>query len=275
MKILDSNPSLVGNVCYSFTIVSSMVFALAVLLYGSPKYSLFDSLWLQDGFCVSYKELPYWNSHDLCLYGDALFALLLGLVFISTKNEPGMDSCNEKTKYLAFSILGHGIGHGAAAAAMRDEPLDTTDLLESSKGLQMDDKFFLISFLFWISLLRGAMPKSNKFAILGSAILAIAVGTQIDQKLGFTYVQTVLILCNGIESLGYQPSQKKFEYALFALINTPITLIGWTESLACSSILLQYGGHILYDYYIAIASIGFQLICWYRAKNNAKHLKSL
>lgn len=272
MKILQSNPSLLGNFFHSFTIFSCLIFFFTVALYGSPEYSLFDSLWLQDGFCVSYKEIPYWNSHDLCLYGDVFFALLHGFVFMMTKNEPGMESCNEYQKYTPFAIFAHGLGHGALAAAMRDKPLDNISGLKHSERLNSQE-YFVPYCVFWIFLMRAAMPKSSKFTIVISSIFAFAIQTRLDVKYDFTFVQTVLICCNGIDNLGSQ-SKKDFEYALFALMNAPIPLIGLVESLACSNTLFPYGGHIFYDYYIAISAIAFQLICWNRAKKNVKHLKS-
>ena len=40
--------------------------------------SVFDKSFIEDGFCISNKDLsPYWQSHMLCFYGDTVMAAII------------------------------------------------------------------------------------------------------------------------------------------------------------------------------------------------------
>lgn len=267
-------PSLIGDVFNLWHIVSASVFAIAVTFYASPEYSFFDSQWIEDGFCVSNKDVLYWNSHDVCLYGDIVLAFFLGIVYLLTKNYPGMDTCNGYSKYISFSIIGHGVGHGIVAREMRILSSQNVSLLESLDTQPRNQRYAFLFLIFWSTLLRAVMPKASNKKIFAASISAMALHNIIDEKFDFTFVQTVLLLGSGVENLLRDESEKTFEYALYSAIFSPVTIIGWVESISCSNFLIHYGGHIFYDFYIAIASIFFQLICWNRVRMNNKGLKA-
>ena len=68
----------IGNGIYALS--TSLVFAytIAVILFAKPDTgsTLFDQEWLEHGFCVINQDIPYMNTHDLCLYVDTVLVAL-------------------------------------------------------------------------------------------------------------------------------------------------------------------------------------------------------
>ena len=69
----------IGNALNAFALVSVLAFTAAAVFYATPGSTFFDEEWVRHGFCVSNPEVPYWNSHDLCLYGDTML-VAIGLI---------------------------------------------------------------------------------------------------------------------------------------------------------------------------------------------------
>merc|ERR1719266_2175012 len=107
-----------GDVANGVVILGSIAFAYLVVF--ERETSIFDPLWKTDGFCVSNKDVPYWNSHDLCLYVDTVLAVVLGVLYYILHKTPGMEIANDYTFFNIPAILAHGLGHGGIGKAIRD-----------------------------------------------------------------------------------------------------------------------------------------------------------
>lgn len=185
---------------------------------------IFDPVWRLDGFCVSNKDVLYWNSHDLCLYFDAIAAILHFLLFLALKGSPGMEAANELVKFGILGVFGHGLGHGAIAKAMRDGITPESD--SSVAGLDamlelsaMEAIYRLLPFiLFWILLLKASLPKASFTIILPMTVVSIFFNTLTPPRLGFTYVQTVLLLAFSVNQLLRPVNEKDSTYALYPVI---------------------------------------------------------
>lgn len=262
-----------GDNVHILVVANTFLFAIAVVVYNSSD--IFDSLWRPDGFCVSNKNVPYWNSHDLCLYFDTIGAIVIGFTYYMMKDKPGMEPANEMIKFNIFGIFAHGLGHGVISKALRDGAVPevdgdrlqeifnspTNELLTSSGGIV----------LFWLGLLKATMPKSSFKVYAPLSLIATVLNILVPERFGFTFVQTVLLLSFSINQLMRPSQEKTFEYALYPLITgLPLSFIGWFESTQCSKFVINIGGHLIYDAYIPVSMMCFYLICW---KNTTQKIK--
>jgi hypothetical protein len=266
MSIKPSTWSRIGDFTHVALIINASIFAYAVVVHNDS--GIFDPVWQPEGFCVANRETPFWNSHDLCLYFDTVFALVHGLLYLALRNYPGMDPANELVKFNILGVAGHGFGHGAIAKAMREgvesSGLDQTglDTIFSKSPIEIVVK--MIPFLiFWIFLLKATMPSAKMNVILPMTAASIAGNVLVPQQFGFTYVQTVLLLAFSVNQLLRPSNEKEFAYALFPMIaGFPVSVIAWIESTMCSKGVLDIGGHLIYDAYIPLASMAFYMIYW-------------
>ena len=202
-------------------ILNASIFAYAVVVHNDS--GIFDPVWQPEGFCVSNRDIPFFNSHDLCLYFDTVFALVHGFMYLALRNHPGMDPANELVKFNILGVLGHGLGHGAIARQMREgvvtSGLDQTGLETMSTKTPIEILMSMIPFLvFWIFLLKATMPSAKMNVILPMTAASLAGNVLVEQRFGFTYVQTVLLLAFSVNQLLRPSNEKGFAYALFPMI---------------------------------------------------------
>jgi hypothetical protein len=130
-----------GNIFHAFNLVNVLAYAAMVITFGKKNENdndptqaqnqnnnqWFDEAWLSQGFCISNPDVPFWSSHDLCLYMDTILAVAIGVIYLGLRNCRGgstsqlqkMQQANDMMKWQAFSVLGHGLAHGAMAAKIR------------------------------------------------------------------------------------------------------------------------------------------------------------
>lgn len=274
-----------GNIVHAVTVLNTIVFCIAVMFF-KDNTSLFDKAWAKDGFCISNPDIPYWSSHDLCLYADFILASVCGIAYLILRKEDGMQQANELFFLNIFGVAAHGMGHGAIGAGMRDEKSQIfidTDLPYLSaishkpwgailQHLFRDQGFFLV---FWLVLLKASMPQSPMRFILPLSILSWFSGLSLRRSFSFTFVQTVLLIafsCNQI----YRPkSEKGFAYSIYGLlVSFPVGIIGWMESIMCSSTIVHLGGHLCYDAYIPLSSLAFYLTCYFCRSSETVKVKA-
>lgn len=269
-----------GDIIYWATLLNTLVFCGCVLfLKDNPD--LFDSVWAKDGFCVSNPTVPYFTSHDLCLYVDLAVAAVIGFTYYKLHEEDGMEPANVFIFPNMIGIAMHGFGHGGIGKGLRDEE----DILELDLpyfatigdktwgetlwGMVLDQGGYLV---FWLLLLKAAMPQSNMMrAVLPVAIFSWLGALCIKASFQFTFVQTVLLIAFAINQLCRPKEEKGFAYLMYGAFGFPVAIVGWLESTMCSSIVIQLGGHLLYDGYIAVSALAFYLTCYvYRGLETAK-----
>ena len=254
--------------------------AFAYMVIFERESGMFDPLWTKDGFCVSNSEVPYWNSHDLCLYFDTLGALILGLVYWKLHGMPGMEEPNTAVKVNVFGVFFHGIGHGGLGKAMREgmmfnaeEDVPLTEKLLSQTPSQLATTLGSLV-LFWIFLMKAAVPKVSWKMSIPMSIVAAFFGAVVPEYLGFTYTQTVLLFAASLNHVTKSAAEKKdISYGLFPLmVALPLVLIGWVESTNCNKII-DFGGHLLYDAYIPFSVLIYYFVCYHMAQSQEKKSK--
>jgi hypothetical protein len=278
----------VGDAAHVATIVSTVAFALAVGLYANTASTfLFDAAWKRDGFCVTHQDVPYWTSHDMCLYVDVALAVVLAVVYMFCKETPGMATAN---MYVVPNIVGqvaHGIGHGAIAMSLRNRGGDMEELFAVAERsvwerLQQESITTFLSeeipqVIFWLGLIYASTPHSKKSTIALFFLLARVGQIYTPARFGFTYVQTVLFMIHAFHQTNRPVHEKDFSYATFPLLASfPVTVAGWVESTQCSAFVRDtFYGHVIYDGCISVSVIVWYLVCYVKARIDSPKVKSL
>ena len=282
------NYTLWGDTFYGLCLLNTVIYCISVMFYKDSSF--FDKTWAKDGFCVSNPTVPFWTSHDMCLYADVVLASICGIAYLLLRKKEGMEKANDLVFFNIFGIIAHGLGHGGIGAAMRDE--SSQQLMEDDvsyfTAISGDNKGFLdigkdlfltekIGFwVFWIFLLKASMRQTSMLqVIIPLSFLSYLGNLAVPPSFGFTYVQTVLLIAFCVNQLVRPKDDKGFEYFLYALIvSFPLGIVGWIESTMCSSTIIHYGGHLLYDAYIPISMFAFYLISYNHHMTEKSKLKA-
>mmetsp|Transcript_24495 Transcript_24495/g.37266 ORF Transcript_24495/g.37266 Transcript_24495/m.37266 type:complete len:274 (-) Transcript_24495:345-1166(-) len=261
-----TNWNKIGDVAHYACIANSAIFAFSVVMLNESS-SLFDDEWRIDGFCVFNKDVPFMNSHDLCLYFDTISAIAAGALYYSLKDISGMEPANELVKFNIFGIFAHGVGHGAISQKIRNgvamsSSADVTETFANKSLLELVQHHGLLYF-FWVFLLKSTMPKCSFGKVVPLAIVVAGIMALVPPQLAFTYVQTILLVAFSLDQLSRPDEEKDKTYALYALVGgCPVIAIAWLESTQCTNFIMNMGGHFVYDAYIPIAIISFYLHRW-------------
>lgn len=279
-----------GDAAHVVSLLSTSIFCVTVYrsLHAATdddeaSTSILDDDWKKQGFCIAHADEPYKTSHDVCFYVDTIFAIILAIVYLLYRHTPGLEHANPLIATAIPGILGHGIGHAAYGASLRNGTLDT-NLLASQTGLQvfhdlMDQGYMAMVLgvipilIFWTCLLRASLPNVSLVWIGISAVVAQVGIALVPGNFGFTYVQTVLMISFSLNQLARPCSEKEnFSYAAYAVIVTvPVTLVGWLESTQCTRFVKEWlYGHVVYDAFIPVAVLFWYGVCYREAVVNAK-----
>jgi hypothetical protein len=292
---IHSNSQAIGDAGNVVSLIAGVTFAAVVVQHfrqlaepTTGQASVFDPLWIgQGGFCVTSPDIPYWNSHDMCLYVDTVAAVVLSILYYffgrgagKQHDQPSLLYANDVFVKNIPGIFFHGLAHGRIGQSIRDNvPLPAAsvstgesmltaaygqvtggDFIPNESGLRSSPELnFLTStlliLLFWVFMLRSALPWFSFPAVAACAAVACALQLLTPQALGFTYVQTVLVVAFHFNQLLSVPDNVKRDnvgYAMFPwIVSLPLTMIGWMESTQCSNFVQStLYGHALYDSYI-------------------------
>jgi len=277
----DSSYAKAGDVFHYVTIASTLSFALLAGMYMTDhSFPLFDTAWQKEGFCVTNRDVPYKNSHDLCLYADTALALVATVLFFSWRKDPGMERANVIFKSNIPGILLHGVGHGTIARVIRDGSVDVDeghkvplDIWKEENDTYLEMAVAMLPLLcFWFFMSKASMPQVSTKLIVGATFLSTLRHMYTPNYFGFTYVQTILLLQFSINQLARPKEEKDFSYFLYpVVVGLPLTLVGWTESTMCSMFVKDlFYGHLAYDAFIPLAMMAWYAIVHNRAASSEK-----
>jgi len=281
-----------GDLAHLSSIASTMVFCYLVVSHmNDPNDKLLDPVWKQHGFCITAPDEAFWTSHDVCLYVDVAAAAVLGGVYLLLRKTPGLELANELMLANLPGLIGHGIGHGSVAASGRAERDDSFkagqnytanslkidvstgwELIRNSPDLSTVFWQYAFLVIFWMGLLKSTFSKSSvsTVALIMLPIIAIQL-LLVTGNYGFTYVQTVLMICFSLKELAQRPLAEKenVSYPLFATIVTlPVSFVGWMETTQCTNFVKDFlYGHVVYDAYIPLSILIWYVLCYAHAKS--------
>ena len=249
-----------GNIAI---LLNAIIFMVCVV----AQAPVFDRQWRINGFCQKNVDDRYASTHAWCFYIDAVSSVVIVLIAYFLKNLlPAGVARNVFTN--AAGIFGHGCGHFgisfalASAGGNTPELKGIQELVSTTPPLELALRFSILLF-FWVTLLSAALTESTWPQVLAAAATVFVAGFWVPPHLGFTYVQTVLLIAASITQLGLSSERKNtFQYAAFALIvGLPIGFVGWIESTSCTNFLLDWGGHIWYDSCIPVSLLIYLVLC--------------
>lgn len=275
----------IGNAFHAFSSLSVLAYTITVMLFAKPGSGIFDSEWVEHGFCVVQKDVPHWNSHDLCLYFDTILVAIGLLIYQSLKGmpNPAMKSADEMMIFNLLGHLGHGIAHGFIATKYRGDDVDFAgaqhishiDMLVGG-GEEINQieivKHAVIGAGFWFGMLRGIVPTLGMTALTIASVSAYLGRLFVRDILGFAYVQAVIAVAFTSTQLMLPKEKKDFCYAAFAASSLVLSIIPWVESTACQNVAAKVGGHLIYDVSIAVLLIAAYTASWfhYSKRSNEK-----
>lgn len=216
----------------------------------------------------------------MCLYVDFALAAVAGILYLMWKSDPSMQNANKIYASNIPGIAAHGIGHGFVGYAMRNGLVDSTTAEQTSIDIMCASSYMEVLksavsiMIFWVFLGKASMANvSNKWVLLFAAC-AFMVQLFVPQAMGFTYVQTVLILAFSFNQLGRPVGEKDFSYATYPMfVGIPLTLVSWLESTQCSAFVKDvFYGHVVYDAYIPISMISWYIVNYVKSAVKVKKL---
>jgi hypothetical protein len=283
-----------GDIGHVATLISTVVFAASVVTWvdqqvmekeddavvggetgssssnSSSTFFLFDTQWQRQGFCIAYPETPEWSSHAVCFYVDVLFAVVLALIYWPHRHRSVLRHANELVSTNVVGTIGHGLAHGGLAYHMYQQlHQDQSGMGDEDAAVQTNEtatllNLFVFPILFWLPLMKAAMSNAPFIVVAIAALLANGLVAAVPSNLGFTVVQTILLVAFSLNQL-LRPSDEKqdLHYVLYSwMVSFPLTLVGWMESTMCSSFVRSVlYGHVVYDAYIPISALAFYLLC--------------
>ena len=256
----------IGDAFHMATLVATFAFAVRVVRH----FDKFDASWQEEGFCIAHRDVPYWTSHDACLYFDVAAAAVLALVYY-TLHKSQSDLANGEMFRGIPGIVGHGLGHGALGRALRQHATKEVNPWEKGyqhlAGLGSNLErlgYELVFAIFWMSLIKATMPHSSNGAVVAVSLVALFVQAFVPQLYGFTYVQTVLFVVFAWGQLSRPVAEKGFAYALYPIVvGLPVVLVSWMESTQCTAFVKdKLYGHLVYDAYIPLGMLAWYLLCY-------------
>jgi len=277
-----STYSTIGDVGHVLALTLALFYCfLAGYRMSDPHDRIFDDQWKLDGFCVTNKQIPYWTSHDMCLYVDTLISAALGITYYTMgRKTPQMEEANMLVLSTTFGTLAHGMAHGFIGRDFRLGKVvkEKGSVLDFFRNQPTWIDFFVViavSVALWGGLLRASLAKLpfRHVAAATAAIMTLQLFT--PEAFGFTYVQTVLVLVYGISQLQRERSEKDFGYAIYPyVVSLPLISIAWLESVACTSFLRdKLYGHAAYDGYLAMSTLVWYLIRIHKNQKKASFPK--
>jgi hypothetical protein len=288
-----------GDIGHVATLISTVVFAASVVTWvdqviekeddavvvgetgsisnnSSSTFPLFDTQWQRQGFCITHPETPEWSSHAVCLYVDVLFAIVLALIYWPHRNRSVLRHANLLVSTNVLGTIGHGLAHGGLAYHMY---VQQQQLQQQQTGIANNEdvaaavptdetatllNWFVFPILFWLPLMKAAMSNAPNYVVTILALLANGLVATVPDHLGFTVVQTILLVAFSLNQL-LRPTDEKqdLHYVLYSwMVSFPLTLVGWMESTMCSLFVRSVlYGHVVYDAYIPVSALAFYLMC--------------
>ena len=202
-------PKTLGNGIYAFSTSLVFSYTFAVIKYAKPLggSNIFDQEWLEHGFCVINQDIPYMNSHDLCLYVDTVLVALGLLMHHKLKGNIDHQAMKSSDDLLLFNMLGHlghGIAHGFIGAEFRKEGFEGAQHGTYMERAERGDEGSMIEMMikaialfgFWCGLLKGVAPSLSTKQLMLLSLLVGYVHLHVPSILIFGYVNAVLTVLN-------------------------------------------------------------------------------
>jgi hypothetical protein len=237
------NFSLLGNLLRFFYLSLTVLYAIAVVGHSLDWWILdnFGKNWAADGFCLSFKATLY-HTHLLCLYADSILALVLLVLSQTIQGRSELKVVKENVASVFFHGLAHGFLWWKGAEDIGNPSLIAYVVLA---GFYFSFTHLMTPSPLWLSLLQ--------------TVFHTYVTTLIPPIMIFAYVNLVITFNLSIAQILTAP-RDIFYLLNTLLIGTPIIIATFVEPLFCDSLLINYGGHIIFDVSIPLGVILYYIV---------------
>ena len=227
---------------------------------GWWKLQQFGSHWAADGFCLSFKA-TYYHTHLLCFYGDTVLAACLWLL-CRKETRPELRVAGDS----ALSVFGHGSAHlflwyqgdidvNASGRGGSEHPGGGESQLETALSVLGGSLFF--------GFFLHALSAGSLWHKLAQSLLhGVALTQFVPLILAFSYVNTVIFVNLTLTQLWHGlDGHKDAFYLLFTVFGScTVMAAAIVEPLLCDSVLVHWGGHIIFDYTIGLTTAIYYLL---------------
>lgn len=278
-------PRTIGNSLHAISTASVLAYTIAVIRHAKPGAGVFDEEWVEHGFCVINKDVPYWNSHDLCLYFDTVLVAIGLLIYNSLKGMqvPVMKNADDYMLFRLLGHLGHGIAHGFIAVKYREDNFEGTQNITLMERVQQGDEGGTIHLVvkaavgvgFWCGLMKGVAPSLTPKNLVTLSFLAAYCQLHVRDTLAFGYVNAVLTVMSAYMQIMLPSEKKEYSYALFSVISLVLSIIPWIEAMACQSVASKFGGHLIFDVTIPVGVTAAYIASYRHYSGKGKGMKVL
>jgi hypothetical protein len=203
-----------------------------------------------------------------------LLISLLGLGvrrYLPAKSDP-QKTADHLVFHAILGAMGHAAGHALIANAIRLQVYPPGHM--TPFDAVRDDPIWIALAklgpgypLFWMPLVQTYMSNTAKGRVALVAFLCMLGSLFLPTRLGFAYTQSVLFAGLSIDQLLLPASEKGFVYTLWPIMTViPSAVFSWIEATGCTTypIMVKFGGHVVYDAFMASSYVLFYLICWLR-----------
>lgn len=246
-----------GDVAKLLVLILLVGFIHLMVIQNMEWSSPFAHSYQANGFCVGHEDM---NIHGLCFVVNASLAALM--YYIASPRAPVRLSAPAAApiRKNATSLLGHAVGH-LFLALMEHYEVGADQTFEIFRGgnysvLHSTSQVVAFTVLLgvWYGFKRDARFRSTGVAVLLALIHNTLQFFIFPSKFFFVHVLISVLGDSAVRGIWFR-SNKDLYYDLEAwLVDVPILLMTFTESLGCDAFLLPYGGHLWFD---MVVPVGF------------------
>jgi hypothetical protein len=240
-KAQDTYRSFGDAMNYAGIITNILVTSAAMT--GTPA-GAYDAWWLGHGFCVNQNSDRAIDTEVLCFVVLAGSSVLL-YVFNEQTTNPQLQA---KMSAGIFANFAHGFGHLFLFLLGSAPPPMEFAMTPAAIGN------IVMLFCFWVGVLKAVVISlnNNHAAIAATVVLATQHILNVPPGLAFTYSQSVILLAGAFDQLRIPKKEKGFTYLAVATSYVPLFVLYVIEMTHCTDVLASFGGHAVYDTYLAI-----------------------
>lgn len=259
----------IGNLL-NFTALFVNLLLTSGAMLGIPQ-GLYDENWQKVGFCVDFRDDRRIDTEILCF--AALVSGTIALVIF--RQNPATSDIKDpllhhRLNSSVLANLSHGFGHLLVkyAGGMVPALEFTFDIAAMAWVLNL--------VVFFTTVFRAVMFRVSLLQATVMAVCAIVLQKilEVPPELSFTYSQSFIFAAGFVDQICLPSALKRsVTYFYNSVYFFPIYILHVIEFTSCSG-LVKYGGHALYDSYLAISPFLFYYTVQQYQSRQTSHIKA-
>lgn len=229
---------------------TTVSFLACIMLHEHGHLNIFSTPYKENDFCISIKDKSMaFHSHAISFYANAMTALVMS-IFIRVGRGYGLrEAALKPIAENVVALFSHGCAH--FFLSFKTNVSGATQALVDLSPSERAVGFIALTFV-WYNFMRDSQ-------ISLSAAVALAIIHNIVQvfilptRFFLMHVLLAVFLNRAVHGFTRRAEDKDRYYSMeFILMDVPILLASFGETLTCDSFLVKYGGHVWFDMVIPI-----------------------